>query len=769
MSIHIFGIRHHGPGSARSLRQALESLSPDCVLVEGPPEAANVLPLLAHQEMQPPVALLLYVPDQPELAVYYPFAVFSPEWQALEYALKQGIPARFMDLPQTHRLADWLEKTANQEAENDSANPPEPIGKQPSGQEPKTAKEHHDEGQTDEDTLSFRADPIAILAEAAGYNDSERWWEHMVEHRQNSEDLFAAILEAMTALRKDLPPVKEKSEWQREAYMRQTIRAAEREGYERIAVVCGAWHAPALADMPAAKEDVLLLKGLSKIKVEATWVPWTYGRLTYASGYGAGIQSPGWYDHIWNCKDKVAIRWLANVARLLREEDLDASSASVIEAVRLAEALAALREHPLPGLFELNEATQTVLCFGDDAPMRLISQKLIVSERLGKVPEETPMVPLARDLVREQKRLRLAPEATEKTIAFDLRKPTDLERSHLLHRLNLLQVGWGKTERVYGKKGTFNETWRLQWHPEFSLKLIEAGIYGNTIHDAATACIQEKANGAVDLPQLTKLLDETLLADLPAAVNALMTRLQNEAALTGDVAHLMGALPPLASVLRYGNVRNTDVTAVAHVVDGMVARICISLPLACVSLADDAAEEMLNLLIETDRAILLLDNEGHLAEWRSVLRRMSEQQNLQGLLSGRCCRILLDCAELSSAEAAQKMGLALSRANEPAQAAAWVEGFLKGSGLLLLHDEKLWQTLDAWVTQLQSAAFAELLPLLRRTFATFAKPERRQMGERVKRGASEKTPVFINANEFDSNRADAVLPLVARLLGLKVE
>ncbi len=30
----------------------------------------------------------------------------------------------------------------------------------------------------------------------------------------------------------------------REAFMRQTIRVAVREGFERIAVVCGAWHAP---------------------------------------------------------------------------------------------------------------------------------------------------------------------------------------------------------------------------------------------------------------------------------------------------------------------------------------------------------------------------------------------------------------------------------------------------------------------------------------------------------------------------------------------
>src|SRR5712692_8304294 len=101
----IFGIRHHGPGSARSLRGALEALQPDAILVEGPPDAAEVLPLLAHPAMQPPVALLIYAPEKPEHAVYYPFALFSPEWQAIHYGLTHGIPVRFMDLPQAHQLA----------------------------------------------------------------------------------------------------------------------------------------------------------------------------------------------------------------------------------------------------------------------------------------------------------------------------------------------------------------------------------------------------------------------------------------------------------------------------------------------------------------------------------------------------------------------------------------------------------------------------------------------------------------------------------------
>ena len=103
--VHYFGIRHHGPGCARSLVRAFEQLQPDCVLVEGPPEAEGVLAALLHEQMQPPVALLSYCPDEPARAVYHPFAVFSPEWQALRWALAQQVAVSFIDLPLTHQLA----------------------------------------------------------------------------------------------------------------------------------------------------------------------------------------------------------------------------------------------------------------------------------------------------------------------------------------------------------------------------------------------------------------------------------------------------------------------------------------------------------------------------------------------------------------------------------------------------------------------------------------------------------------------------------------
>ncbi|MEW6157598.1 MAG: DUF5682 family protein [Verrucomicrobiota bacterium] len=781
--VQVFGIRHHGPGSARSLSRALESLGPDCLLIEGPPEAEEVLPLAIHEKTKPPVALLVYDPEKPQRSTFYPFAQFSPEWQAIQFGFRKKIPVRFMDLPQSIQLAQRAEEEerASTAAKEQLASPEtETASDAASNDEAQSAETKQTvapEPAADNESLeALCLDPLSHLARAAGYSDSERWWEHMVEHRKDDADVFSAVLEAMSALRdaavqSALQQFEPEREAQREAHMRQTIRDTQKLGFHRIAVVCGAWHAPALARMPSAKEDAAVLKGLPRRKVLATWVPWTYSRLAFASGYGAGVLSPGWYDFLWRLRGDrardVATHWLTKVARLLRGEDLDASSASVIEAVRLAESLSAMRGRPLPGLPELNEATQTVLCFGDPLPLRLIEEKLIVSERLGEVPDETPAVPLAQDLAREQKRLRMPPEATSRVLDLDLRKPTDLDRSRLLHRLHLLGVAWGDRHEQRGaQKGTFHEIWSVQWQPEFAVALIEAGVWGNTIPSAAAAKVKHDAKAATELPALTAQLDATLLADLPEAADEVMTRLQAVAALASDVGHLMIALPPLANILRYGNVRKTDAAMVAHVVDGLVARICVGLPVACGSLNDEAAEEMFGRMLEAHSAIALLQNEEHTASWNSVLRQLTDAPNAHGLIAGRACRLLHEGQVFDTGEAARRLGLALSKAVAPAQAAAWADGFLRNSGLLLLHDEPLWQALDEWVTELSTEHFTAALPLLRRTFSTFQPAERRQMGARVTAGTKPRGTAPSPAADFDEARADRALPLLAQLLGL---
>ncbi|MGW1746101.1 DUF5682 family protein [Streptomyces sp. NPDC002092] len=870
----LLGVRHHGPGSARAVRAALDAARPRAVLIEGPPEADVLIPLAAEEDMRPPVALLAHAVDEPGRSAFWPLAEFSPEWVAIRWALEHDVPARFIDLPATHTLAwskdtegesgggagdgreggvdtagggasdadagrggvggDGAERGADAGAEpgagsqaNSRTGPVAAFGDRPdagpgAGADTRAdatagsnAKAEADaetgagadvtpdtDSRADADSgtdsggrpsadrsaveTDVRIDPLAVLAEAAGYDDPERWWEDVVEHRGVGEgDAFAPFLvleEAMGALREAYGSGGHDRDLVREAYMRLQVRAAQREFGDAVAVVCGAWHVPALRQKTAVAADRALVKGLPKVKTDMTWVPWTYRRLSRVSGYGAGIESPGWYGHLFAARDRPVERWMTRVAGLLRGEDRIVSSAHVIEAVRLAETLAAMRGRPLPGLGETTDAVRAVMCEGSDVPLALVHDRLVVGDVLGEVPRAAPAVPLQRDLDRIQRRLRLKPEALERELELDLRKETDAGRSRLLHRLRLLGVAWGEPVASRGSTGTFRETWRLRWEPELAVRVAEAGVWGTTVLAAATAKAEADAVAAQALADVTGLAERCLLAELPRALPVVMQVLADRAALDTDVGHLAQALPALVRSLRYGDVRGTDTGALAGVAAGLAERIFVGLPPACAALDADAAEEMRRHVDAVHGAVGLLgdapapDHRDLRGRWHSVLRVLSVRDTVPGVVRGRAVRLLLDEGELGQDEAARLMGLVLSPGTPPGDAAAWIEGFVgggSGGGMLLVHDERLLGLVDSWLTGVPAEAFTDVLPLLRRTFSAYEPGVRRTLGELVRRGPGERGSVTAAgsgipgfAADLDPGRADAVLPVVRLLLGL---
>lgn len=773
MSVSVLGVRHHGPGSARAVRRELERLRPDAILIEGPPEADA---LITHAPgLEPPVALLAHVPGAPARAAFWPFAEFSPEWQAIRYGTSAGVPVRFCDLPAAHSLA----------GEPSDAEPgdQEPGGSEPGSQEPgKAGPDGRRPGGAglDAPQPGMRGDPIGALAAAAGYDDPERWWEDVVEHR-GGDTPFEVIAEAMAAVREGYRP--DEREARREAYMRKTLRAAIKQGFGRIAVICGAWHVPALTGpLPSVTADNAVLRGLPKVKAELTWVPWTYGRLASWSGYGAGITSPGWYHHLFETPDRPVERWLAAAAAVLRDEGLAVSSAHVIESVRLAGSLAALRGRPLAGLGEVTEAARAVLCEGDDLAVELIQRRMVVGDRLGHVSDGTPMVPLQRDLRERQRRLKLKPEALDREIDLDLRKPLDLDRSHLLHGLRLLGVGWGTPGQARGK-GTFRETWTLQWRPEHDLALIEHAALGTTVPTAAAQRARDLAGApSATLADLTSLVEQCLLADLPQALPGVLAALSAKAALDTDVTHLMAALPAMVRAHRYGDVRGTSADGLAVIVRSMLERICVGLPVAVTGLDDDAAADLLKHVDAVHSAVALLTDvpagdappgaahsdvveeagpgASPRGRWMVALRGISDRQDLHGLIEGRLTRILLDSGELG--DAGDRMSRAMSRGQAPARAAAWVEGFLSGGGLLLVHDPRLLGLVDDWLTGLSGDQFTDVLPLLRRTFGGFAAPERRSIGERLRSAGRDDAD---RDQDLDEHRAAPAVATVLSIIG----
>ncbi|MET7340222.1 DUF5682 family protein [Streptomyces sp. NPDC087866] len=758
----LLGVRHHGPGSARAVRAALDEAGPRAVLIEGPPEGDALLALAADEEMRPPVALLAHAVDDPGRAAFWPFAEFSPEWVAIRWALARDVPVRFVDLPAAHSLA----MEADAEADRDD---------------------------TDEEQL-VPVDPIRVLAETAGYDDPERWWEDVVEHRVPGSEAaagplaaFAALGEAMTALREAYGDGGHPRDAVREAYMRIQLRTAAKEFGDEFAVVCGAWHVPALRTRTTLTADRALLKGLPKVKAELTWVPWTHRRLARHSGYGAGIESPGWYEHLFAAPDRPVARWMTKVAGLLRDEDRFVSSAHVIEAVRLAETLAAMRGRPLAGLSETTDAIRAVMCEGSDVPLALVHDRLVVGTTLGEVPDTAPAVPLQRDLNRQQRTLRLKPEADEREIELDLRKDTDASRSRLLHRLRVLGIGWGEPATGRGSTGTFRESWRLRWEPELYVRVAEAGVWGTTVLSAATARAESDALAATALAEVTALAERCLLADLPDALPVVMRALADRAALDSDVGHLADALPALARTLRYGDVRATDTTALGEVAAGLAERICVGLPPACTGLDADGAEALRRQVDGVHTAIGLLAGavpasaDGLRERWRAVLHKLTVRDTAAGVIRGRAARLLLDDGHLDQDAAARLMGLALSPGTAPAEAAAWIEGFVGGAaggGMLLVHDERLLALVDSWLTGVPADTFTDVLPLLRRTFSAYEAGVRRTLGDLVRRGpvaggapgagapagAGATAPGF--GPVLDTARADAVVPVLRLLLGL---
>ncbi|WJV46707.1 DUF5682 family protein [Streptomyces flavofungini] len=821
----LLGVRHHGPGSARAVRSALEAAEPHVLLIEGPPEADGLVALAAETDMRPPVALLAHIVDEPGRSAFWPLAEFSPEWVAIQWAVRRGVPVRFMDLPAAHTLA----RGEGDGAKGTEEKPDGATDAAPAADGPTMAGE------------AVRVDPLAVLAETAGYDDPERWWEDVVEHRAGGGDVFApfeALGEAMGALRETYGSGGHDRDLLREAYMRLQVRAAQREfGARHVAVVCGAWHVPALRGKTTVAADRALLKGLPKVKVDMTWVPWTHRRLSRHSGYGAGIDSPGWYGHLFGAPDRPVERWLTKVAGLLRDEDRLVSSAHVIEAVRLAETLAVMRGRPLPGLTETMDAVRAVMCEGSDVPLALVHDRLVVGDVLGEVPDAAPAVPLQRDLTRLQRRLRLKPEALERELELDLRKDTDAARSRLLHRLRLLGVGWGEPVESRGSTGTFREGWRLRWEPELSVRVAEAGVWGTTVPAAATAKAEADAVGAGTLADVTALAERCLLADLPGALPVVMRVLADRAALDADVGHLAQALPALVRSLRYGDVRGTGTGALGEVALGLAERVFVGLPPACAGLDAEAAEVMRGHVDAVHLAVGLLgefagvgapggpggpggpdrpgvsgdgggpggpglrwDETGTAAvgtaaeaaaasgaggshevggvrgRWQGVLRGLVGGERVAGGVRGRCARLLMDDGVLAEGEAARFVGLALSPGTEPGEAAAWIEGFLgggAGGGLLLVHDERLLGLVDQWLAGVSGDAFVDVLPLLRRTFGAYEPGVRRTLGELVRRGpgrAGAAVPLVEGASgfaaELDQGRADAVLPVVGLLLGL---
>ncbi len=747
--MHILGIRHHGVGSSEMVKQMLERVRPDLILIEGPPEANELLPYMGNTGLVPPVAMMMYDEKKTQSSTFYPFASYSPEWTAAVFGNENGIPVKAIDLPAKQSL------TTNFYPDE------KPILKE---------KDVDEEGNPRIRKPLMTKDAMTYMAEVDGFESGEAWWEHHFEVNQSQDpkEHFEAVMLVMKALReKGIPSSLDSENIYREAFMRQLIRIAQNEMYQNIVVICGAWHAPALIDIEgSAKEDQKLLKSLPKpkAKISASWIPWTNGRLSLHSGYGAGINSPGWYEHLAAQKENSDIAWLSKVAELFRKEGQDMSSAHVLESYRLAVALCQLRKKHTVGLSELNESILTVMCMGDGILLELVKKELIIGDRIGEVPDDVPKVPLQEDFEKTIKSLRLRLSAAPKEHNLDLRNNNGLKRSVLFHRLDILNIPWAEpTQRR--SKGTFKESWILSWSPEMMIGLIDNAYLGNNILSATENKIKTVCAEETKIATVVSLLSKVLLADLEKSIYAILAKIDELSTISADIQDIMAALPNLINIKRYGDVRKSDFSILDSIINKLLTKTFINIPMACYGLDDENSNKVFNLIAALQQALKINEDQDKLEDWYSALVILLDKDGVHPIIKGCVSRLFLDGEKLTEAESAKRIHLALSKGNDAKDVASWVEGFLRGSGMILIYDNRLWNLLYEWLDDLPKKRFIEVLPYLRRAFSKFEYGERKQIGAKAQKGLAEETKTVFVPSEFDEAQTEPILKTLSYLMG----
>jgi len=273
------------------------------------------------------------------------------------------------------------------------------------------------------------------------------------------------------------------------------------------------------------------------------------------------------------------------------------------------------------------------------------------------------------------------------------------------------------------------------------------------------------------LPALVELVDRVILADLPEGLPVVLARIEELSALSRDVPHLLAALPPLADALRYGGLRQTaeHLPLLRRVFDHLLTRVCLGLPGACLSLDENAGADLIDRISAAGAAVRIVRDERALSRWHEALGKLADHPAIHPMVAGRATRLLFDGVVLRPDGVMRRLELALTpggSAGVARYAADWLDGFLRDSGLLLVHDRALWHAIDRWLVALEDERFLGVLPLLRRTFSAYPDGVRQQLQARLRGVAAADATGVASAAVFDEALAAAVLPVLYRLLGL---
>jgi hypothetical protein len=735
MTVQVLGIRHHSPACARLAAHLVTTLRPAAVLIEGPSDFNHRIgELLLDHKL--PVALYSYsnAGERPAQC-WFPFLDYSPEWVALHAAQGIGADVRFIDLPhwQYRTLADARRRVASVEPDQ---------------------------------RRSRYAETVDALCRQFSCDGDHALWDHLFESLPM--DAHEALRERLDfyfhELRGDEPGTER--DQARESYMAQWIawtrhQADERGDARPILVICGGWHKRALETAWPSLDGSIAPESFApgdEHEAGSYLVPYQFRQVDALGGYGAGMQSPQFYQWAWQEGPTAAAqRAVRQIAVRLRTKKVAVSTADLIALELTLQGLCRLRGHGVPLRADILDAVQNALVkealefpapwvddrliTTQDHPLLREALLALTGEGGGRLHAGTPLPPLLHDVERALAGCGLEIGRTKQKLVIDRRRDADMPRAHLLWRLRLLGVeGVQLTEtrapnaaRHLPEALRFEEHWSCTQDDRWFPNLIEAAVYGATLDIAARSRLLELVHEAQGKPSaIAACMLQAIRAGLLDLGDDLAAQLARDVPTMHDHAALADAAHALLDVMQAG-FWGVDTSQLLRNTLLMMADRVLWLLDGCQG--ERAAEAVgdVDAVRVLDRA-LRLHLEGFDARFCvETLSRFAASNHVSAAIRGAAlATVFVHEQDDSGRSAARDRLLAITRAIPPRDALGdYLYGLFACARALATEDEAIVRAIQAALESMSPEDFLVALPRLRAAFAWFPPRERGALGALV--------------------------------------
>ena len=704
-----FGIRHFSPAGAYFLRQFLDEVKPSLVLIEGPADFDFLIDDIVSKNLVPPFAIMAYTKEAPIDTILYPFAEYSPEYQAILWAKENNTECHFFDLESDIILG--LEKR---------------------------------DDETKDGEIISETNPKKSIE-----TDMEGFWERTLEQSEDMHAYRAGSALFGGSIRKDTN-ADDKSfirDTVRESFMKRKIKEYIEKGFdtEKIVAITGAFHTSAIESLEGAMSDKEY-KALVRRESNVTLMPYSYYRLSKRTGYGAGNAAPAYYELLWQGFLNGDItyherKYLSSLAKYMREHGGIVSSAQVIEATRLARELAIIRGGSVPTLEDLKDASITCMGGGSFGEMAMGFAETDIGTKIGSVPQDAMQTSIQSDFTSKLKQLKLEKykELVATPLQLDLRENLrvkskdsaflDLNRSFFLYRLVVLGIDFAKIKRSNQDNATWAENWILQWTPEAEIQIVESVLKGDTIADAVAFVLSERLLEATKISEIAEVIEDAFNCGLPKIVEGAkrsLDEMTNGAIAMCDIADTVSKL---SNMILFGDIRKLDREPLVPI----VKRLCIraSLMLVGESACDDIAAASLAEDIQKIHNVFMVQDFLDESLWFDKLTELSNRDDLNTKISGLATAILLDAGKIDEPTLRKEVSRRLSVGMPAELGANWFAGLSMRNHYALIGRLTLWESLSEYLDTLDEEEFRRSAVFLRRAFVEYSAKEKDMIAENL--------------------------------------